>query len=59
MGCYAMDTKIQIEIPFDNMEDYEKLKLEIEQYLSSKDPKVKRNTSKILDLLTRTKKLKY
>ena len=42
MGCYAMDTKIQIEIPFDNMEDYEKLKLEIEQYLSSKDPKVKR-----------------
>ena len=59
MGCYAMDTKIQIEIPFDNMEDYEKLKLEIEQYLSSKDPKVKRNTNKILDLFTRTKILKY
>ena len=59
MGCYAMDTKIQIEIPFDNVEDYEKLKLEIEQYLSSKDPKVKRNTNKILDLFTRTKILKY
>ena len=42
MGCCAMNAKIQMEIPFDNMEDYEKLKLEIEQYLSSKDPKVKK-----------------
>ena len=50
-----MDAKIQMEIPFDNMEDYEKLKLELEQFISSKDPKLKRNMNKILDLLTRTK----
>ena len=50
-----MDAKIQMEIPFDNMEDYEKLKLELEQFVSSKDPKLKRNMNKILDLLTRTK----
>ena len=55
MGCCAMDAKIQMEIPFDNMEDYEKLKLELEQFVSSKDPKLKRNMNKILDLLTRTK----
>ena len=55
MGCCAVNAKMQMEIPFDNMEDYEKLKIEIEQFLSSKDPKEKDNTNKILDLLTRTK----
>ena len=54
MGCCAVNAKMQMEIPFDNMEDYEKLKIEIEQFLSSKDPKEKDNTNKILDLLTRT-----
>ena len=55
MGCCAVNAKMQMEIPFDNMEDYEKLKIEIEQFLSSKDPKEKDNTNKILDFLTRTK----
>ena len=44
MGCCAVNAKMQMEIPFDNMEDYEKLKIEIKQFLSSKDPKEKEST---------------
>ena len=54
MGCCAANTKIQTEIPFEKMEEYEKLKLEIEQFLSSKDTNEKTNTRLILDLLIKS-----
>ena len=56
MGCCAANTKLQTEIPFEKMEDYEKLKLEIEQFLSSKDQNERTNTNLILDLVIKTSK---
>ena len=49
MGCCAQNAKIQMELPFEKMEEYDKLKMEIEEFLSSKDLKDKKNKNKILD----------
>jgi len=49
MGCCATNTKFQLELPFEKMEEYDKLKMEVEEFLSSKDLKDKKNKNKILD----------
>ena len=54
MGCCAANTKLQLEVPFEKMEEYEKLKFEIEQFLSSKDPKEKSNKNLISNLLKKS-----
>ena len=38
-----------MELPFEKMEEYDKLKMEVEEFLSSKDLKDKKNKNKILD----------
>ena len=54
MGCCAASSKFQLEVPFERMEEYEKLKLEIEQFLSSKDPNAKSNKNFISKLLKKS-----
>ena len=54
MGCCAASSKLQLEVPFEKMEEYEKLKFEIEQFLSSKDPKEKSNKNLISNLLKKS-----
>ena len=54
MGCCAGSSKFQLEVPFERMEEYEKLKLEIEQFLSSKDPNAKSNKNLISKLLKKS-----
>ena len=54
MGCCAASSKFQLEVPFERMEEYEKLKLEIEQFLSSKDPNSKSNKNLISKLLKKS-----
>ena len=54
MGCCAASSKFQLEVPFERMEEYEKLKLEIEQFLSSKDPNAKSNKNLISKLLKKS-----
>ena len=54
MGCCGSKSKLQIEIPFEKVEKYKNLKLRIEQFLSSKDPKDRMDSNKILDLLIKT-----
>ena len=49
MGCCAQNAKFQMELPFEKMEEYDKLKMEVEEFLSSKDLKDKTNKNKILD----------
>ena len=49
MGCCAQNAKFQMELTFEKMEEYDKLKMEIEEFLSSKDLKDKKNKNKILD----------
>jgi hypothetical protein len=49
MGCCAQKAKFQLELPLEKMEEYDKLKMEIEEFLSSKDLKDKKNKNKILD----------
>jgi len=49
MGCCAQNAKFQMELPFEKMEEYDKLKMEVEEFLSSKDLKDKNNKNKILD----------
>ena len=49
MGCCAQNAKFQMELPFEKMEEYDKLKMEVEEFLSSKDLKDKKNKNKILD----------
>ena len=49
MGCCAQNAKLQMELPFEKMEEYDKLKMEVEEFLSSKDLKDKKNKNKILD----------
>ena len=54
MGCCAASSKFQLEVPFERMEEYEKLKLEIEQFLSNKDPNAKSNKNLISKLLKKS-----
>ena len=54
MGCCAASSKFQLELPLEKMEEYDKLKMDIEEFLSSKEPNDKNNKAKILDF---TKKL--
>ena len=54
MGCCGSKSKLQIEIPYEKVEKYKILKLRIEQFLSSKDPKERMDSNKILDLLIKT-----
>ena len=49
MGCCGQNAKFQMELPFEKMEEYDKLKMEVEEFLSSKDLKDKKNKNKILD----------
>ena len=49
MGCCAQNAKFQMELPFEKMEEYDKLKMEVEEFLSSKDLKDNKNKNKILD----------
>ena len=51
MGCCATNAKFQLELPFDQMEEYDKLKSEIEQFLSSEMPQEKKDKNKISNLL--------
>ena len=54
MGCCSASSKFQLEVPFERMEEYEKLKLEIEQFLSGKDPNAKSNKNLISKLLKKS-----
>ena len=51
MGCCATEAKFQLELPFEQMEEYDKLKSEIEQFLSSEVPQEKKDKNKISNLL--------
>ena len=51
MGCCASHTKLQIDIPFERMDEYNKVKKDIEEFLDNKDPSVRSDSNKILDLL--------
>ena len=51
MGCCATNAKFQLELPFEQMEEYDKLKSEIEQFLSSEVPQEKKDKNKISNLL--------
>ena len=33
MGCCAQNAKFQMELPFEKMEEYDKLKMEVEEFL--------------------------
>ena len=54
MGCCGRKSENVTEIPFEKMEKFDKLKQRIEQFLSSNDPKEKRDNNLILDLLIKT-----
>jgi hypothetical protein len=54
MGCCGRKSENVIEIPFEKVEKFDKLKQRIEQFLSSNDPKEKRDNNLILDLLIKT-----
>ena len=54
MGCCASHTKLQIDIPFERMDEYNKVKKDIEEFLDNKDPNVRSDSNKILDLLIKT-----
>ena len=47
MGCCASHTKLQIEIPLERMEEYNKVKKDIEEFLDNKE-KVNKRMDKIL-----------
>ena len=51
MGCCSTNNKYQLELPFEKLEEYDKLKLEIEKFLSSQNSNEKTDTNKVLDLL--------
>ena len=54
MGCCGSNTKLQEEIPYEKVEKYNKIKNELEQFLSSNESKEKKNRKKILDLIIKT-----
>ena len=54
MGCCGRKSEDLTEIPFEKVEKFDKLKQRIEQFLSSNDPKEKRDNNLILDLLIKT-----
>ena len=54
MGCCGRISEKLTEIPFEKVEKFDKLKQRIEQFLSSNDPKEKRDNNLILDLLIKT-----
>ena len=54
MGCCVSNTKLQEEIPYEKVEKYNKIKNELEQFLSSIESKEKKNRKKILDLIIKT-----
>ena len=54
MGCCGRKSEKLTEIPFEKVEKFDKLKQRIEQFLSSNDPKEKRDNNLILDLLIKT-----
>jgi hypothetical protein len=54
MGCCGSNTKLQVEIPYEKVEKYNKIKNELEQFLSSNESKEKKNRKKILDLIIKT-----
>ena len=57
MGCCSSRSKFQIELPFDRLEEYNKIKQEIEDFLNSEDPLLHKDSNKILDLLIKTSNL--
>ena len=54
MGCCGSHPKYQMEIPLEKMDKYNKLVLEIDNFLSSKASNEKFDGNKILDLLIKT-----
>ena len=54
MGCCGSKTKLQVEIPYDKIEKYNKIKVELDQFLSNNEPKEKMDRNKILDLIIKT-----
>ena len=54
MGCCGSKTKLQVEIPYDKIEKYNKIKVELDQFLSNNESKEKMNRNKILDLIIKT-----
>ena len=54
MGCCGSTTKLQVEIPYEKVEKYNKIKLELDQFLSSNESKEKTSRKKILDLIIKT-----
>ena len=54
MGCCGSKTKLQVEIPYDKIEKYNKIKVELDQFLSNNESKEKMDRNKILDLIIKT-----
>ena len=54
MGCCGSKTKLQVEIPYEKVEKYNKIKVELDEFLSSNESKEKLNRKKILDLIIKT-----
>ena len=52
MGCCSTN-KLQFELPLEKMEEYDKIKLEIEQFLSNNDQKDEKNIEKLKDLINK------
>ena len=54
MGCCGSSTKLQLEIPYEKVEKYNKIKNELEQFILSNESKEKMDRKKILDLIIKT-----
>ena len=54
MGCCGSSTKLQLEIPYEKVEKYNKIKNELDQFILSNESKEKMDRKKILDLIIKT-----
>ena len=54
MGCCGSSTKLQLEIPYEKVEKYNKIKNELEQFILNNESKENMNRKKILDLIIKT-----
>ena len=54
MGCCGSSLNLQLDIPFEKVENYNKLIIKLEEFLSNKGILERKDNNKILDFLIKT-----
>ena len=54
MGCCGSNSKLKIDVPFEKIEKFTKLKSELDKFLSNENSQERKNNKKVLDLLIKT-----